>query len=446
MTGRRDRTERNNQFPPNQYFGNGSWGTSQGVDDVASGVCGGSIREPDGQGDVSAWSIDQSSDPFSRIAQSQSTADTLEGMDIGAESYRPPVGGQDPSYGINVAFNHYRHADLPQAEQDLKGFSWSETGIGQNAYPAPQAANTGQQTHGEPFYDHGPVPQFVDHSISDQAEFEDLLDGMDNEPEAISDPVDLNNLNVNLRRDEPWFCQPNIIPPEFQAHAANQCIGSEETSDTNRLTFENVNTDSSYVMVNGLITSMSSTGPSNMRLVGESWLTERPYDTHPGQPVQQEQDFGTYGPLPGHRPLSLVQHYLDSGISPGDVTEPDRLVAPPVQRDISSTVSFTTEASSLGADAPDVLHCPETGCESVFTRSYRKGNLRRHKKLYHGQHGRYECESGCDISFKRNDARVRHYRKCHPERASPYVARGPWKRSGGGGQDDDLRNISSWTG
>jgi hypothetical protein len=65
------------------------------------------------------------------------------------------------------------------------------------------------------------------------------------------------------------------------------------------------------------------------------------------------------------------------------------------------------------------LFCLEFGCNADFRGTYARGNLGRHKRLKHGSHQgdgprKYDCEEpGCAKSYKRQDARVKHYRKHH---------------------------------
>jgi hypothetical protein len=59
----------------------------------------------------------------------------------------------------------------------------------------------------------------------------------------------------------------------------------------------------------------------------------------------------------------------------------------------------------------------------------------------------YVCEDDtCAREFQRQDARLKHYRKYHPERAAdrPYISRSAASGSTGREQEADLINISSW--
>ncbi|KAF2032070.1 hypothetical protein EK21DRAFT_87451 [Setomelanomma holmii] len=75
-----------------------------------------------------------------------------------------------------------------------------------------------------------------------------------------------------------------------------------------------------------------------------------------------------------------------------------------------STVSTTSSASA------DVLSCHT--CGARFTGRYRRGNRARHERLNHGSNKTYHCEAaGCEKTFLRQDARLKHYRKRHPDLA-----------------------------
>lgn len=58
-------------------------------------------------------------------------------------------------------------------------------------------------------------------------------------------------------------------------------------------------------------------------------------------------------------------------------------------------------------------------CGKSFCGDYRKGNLARHRRQKHGEEEQsYPCEeSYCSRVFKRQDARLKHYRKQHHWRA-----------------------------
>jgi hypothetical protein len=69
------------------------------------------------------------------------------------------------------------------------------------------------------------------------------------------------------------------------------------------------------------------------------------------------------------------------------------------------------------------LYCQHDGCGLKFTGTHRRGTLHRHIRLKHmskqgspAQEKRYPCEGqDCDKDFKRQDARLKHYRSKHPE-------------------------------
>jgi hypothetical protein len=59
--------------------------------------------------------------------------------------------------------------------------------------------------------------------------------------------------------------------------------------------------------------------------------------------------------------------------------------------------------------------------DAAIQGDYRRGNLARHIRVQHGgQQGAprsFPCEElGCTSTFRRKDARLKHYRKSHSER------------------------------
>jgi len=82
----------------------------------------------------------------------------------------------------------------------------------------------------------------------------------------------------------------------------------------------------------------------------------------------------------------------------------------PVAESHSSRPSSPTTSTTS-----DVLGCPD--CPAQFKGIYRQGNYGRHKRQKHrGPPILFSCaNSGCDKTFKRADARVKHYRRHHPE-------------------------------
>lgn len=77
------------------------------------------------------------------------------------------------------------------------------------------------------------------------------------------------------------------------------------------------------------------------------------------------------------------------------------------------------EAKCPSVGTISVLACGELGCDVVFSGNYRQGNLQRHKRFLHRKNPvAYPCtDSNCHRSFKRSDARLKHYRKCHAHSA-----------------------------
>ncbi|KAF1976857.1 hypothetical protein BU23DRAFT_626400 [Bimuria novae-zelandiae CBS 107.79] len=79
--------------------------------------------------------------------------------------------------------------------------------------------------------------------------------------------------------------------------------------------------------------------------------------------------------------------------------------------------SIVCSMESTDAADPGPAICDD--CGRVFTGEYRRGNRARHRRQKHGDtEDMYDCKDpGCEASFKRQDARLKHYRKHHRELA-----------------------------
>ncbi|KAF2849476.1 hypothetical protein T440DRAFT_127639 [Plenodomus tracheiphilus IPT5] len=101
---------------------------------------------------------------------------------------------------------------------------------------------------------------------------------------------------------------------------------------------------------------------------------------------------------------------------------------------LGSLESTTSDSSRSGPWSPfdrldssksdittDTVTCAH--CGTQFRGRFRQGNLARHVKHSHGAtRPRYHCLAhGCDKTFNRTDARLKHTRKQHPEPHLPYI-------------------------
>lgn len=101
-------------------------------------------------------------------------------------------------------------------------------------------------------------------------------------------------------------------------------------------------------------------------------------------------------------------------------TEPATIFYPTLE--LSKVTSSSAGLSSI--DLPRQSMCEYCGIR--FCGRYAAGNLRRHQRTKHSVAGRkeFECkEPGCNRMFLRTDARLKHYRRHHPELAGLYVPR-----------------------
>ncbi|KAF1968618.1 hypothetical protein BU23DRAFT_259736 [Bimuria novae-zelandiae CBS 107.79] len=79
------------------------------------------------------------------------------------------------------------------------------------------------------------------------------------------------------------------------------------------------------------------------------------------------------------------------------------------------SVVSSVESSTSSASNP--IKCDD--CGRAYCGEYRRGNLARHRRQKHGhKEQKYPCEEpACEAIFKRQDARLKHYRKHHNWRA-----------------------------
>jgi hypothetical protein len=305
------------------------------------------------------------------------------------------------------------------------------------AYPAPRATNDGQDL--TPVYMRQPL----------EHQHPDTSNPVSREP----DQMPLDSVYTG-----PWSpFQPANANQSPQYLGQHRMIGRHEISETTRSMYSGDINYSSYTMPEGVTTPLSSINVSNSHM-GVNMTTGRAHNSQLPETSYQTHGAAPYRMVPDYAPLSLFQLNLERpatpriGVRPSfdeyPQWEPGSYSTQPMIRKHSSAYSCSTDASSHGlppTDDPDILYCDQAECSSFFTGIYRRGNLGRHRRQQHKYVKLYVCDDNtCAREFKRSDARVKHYRKHHPELASEYVPR-PQIRRLRGDQDDDLRNISGWT-
>jgi hypothetical protein len=212
------------------------------------------------------------------------------------------------------------------------------------------------------------------------------------------------------------------------------------------------------------MTPTSTTPLSSVNLpnndMEESMMTVRAQPHRLPRAASQAQSPTSYRMVPHNTPFDLFQLNVERSATPhvgGEPTcngytqsEAGFYLALPTTRKPSSARSSISSVSSPGApptEDPEVLECEQPGCLAFFTGDYRRGNLGRHRRLRHGNKS-YVCEDDtCAKEFRRQDARLKHYRKYHRSLAasSPYVPRPSQSRRPRGDPEVDLRYTSGWT-
>ena len=102
----------------------------------------------------------------------------------------------------------------------------------------------------------------------------------------------------------------------------------------------------------------------------------------------------------------------------GDFTLSESVPPSVPEQCITKTPISPSQNSKNGVEGPAAItseRCPYPDCGRTFVGLSRKGNMLRHIRTRHGA-PKYLCSSvGCGKMFRRNDAKLNHERKKHPE-------------------------------
>ncbi|KAI4946069.1 hypothetical protein J4E91_007512 [Alternaria rosae] len=263
------------------------------------------------------------------------------------------------------------------------------------------------------------------------------------------DPCQLNMGLLHVDPEQPpWSTYQTAdmhYSPNFPEEPA--VTGWQHTSETTFATTDREGSGSGYM--GDSCTPLSSGGYVSGGML-DSTLTERP-DTGYLQNTDPEHILPD---CPFSFPVPQIDINNDMGpmetrLAMGDSSWYGGDLLVPISRSLS-TRSSVSNASSAGpppTNDPEIMYCEVVDCRQPFTGLYRRGNLGRHRRLVHGTGKPYVCEDRtCAKEFRRPDARLKHYRKYHPELAvdSPLIRRSSASRSMRRNQEVELRNISSW--
>ena len=239
---------------------------------------------------------------------------------------------------------------------------------------------------------------------------------------------DTTPFNANLQQ-EPWsIYHPLDVNHEPGILEGAPGPGLEEVPDTTHSTTDHVS--------------------ENME---DSVVTERPVPDYPryANADQIPPYYLPQYPLPIHIDIERSATPLETPSTTQGSSQWEFGLDVPMQRS-HSTRSSVSNASSAGpppTHTPEIMYCEVVDCRQAFTGLYSRGNLGRHRRLVHGTGSRYVCgDDTCAKEFRRQDARLKHYRKYHPDLAadSPLVRRSSASRPTRRNQEDDLSNMSSW--
>ena len=264
----------------------------------------------------------------------------------------------------------------------------------------------------------------------------------------LVDGVNVELLDIGPERP-PWSTyQTAGMQNSPYSHEQLTIMDWQHTSETTFSTTDREGSGSGYIPES--CTPLSSRDCVSGSML-DSTLTERPDMGFP-----QSMDPDHISPdCPSS--WSIPQIGIDEYIPPID-TQPtledcyqyEGSLAVPMRRS-RSTRSSVSDASSTGPPifTPEVMYCDVGGCRQAFSGLYRRGNLGRHRRQKHREGKAYMCEDDtCAKEFQRKDARLKHYRRNHPELAvdSPLVRRSSASRSARRNQEVEFSNMSSWAG
>ncbi|KAH7414198.1 hypothetical protein DE146DRAFT_627263 [Phaeosphaeria sp. MPI-PUGE-AT-0046c] len=162
-----------------------------------------------------------------------------------------------------------------------------------------------------------------------------------------------------------------------------------------------------------------TSGDPNLEGMGDSFMTQQPRYMSSEGPYRFEEPLESFHP---ESPGMMASHVVCP-------RAPEHLSRPSYQHTrTSEDPGLTTESlpplalNAVEAQATEPsVQCEHEGCFQIFTGNHRRGTMHRHMRLKHSGNQnesgkKFFCEVlDCDKSFSRQDARLKHLRKKHPE-------------------------------
>jgi hypothetical protein len=150
--------------------------------------------------------------------------------------------------------------------------------------------------------------------------------------------------------------------------------------------------------------SISSYGGCRMPFVSENICTSSIFSSEPYDPGILDKTKILHLPTSSESDKGTSRYGLPTPVNP-------------------SACGKSSSTSSTGSSSvPDALVCHVCEDDMQYAGKYRIGNLHRHMRLKHGIDGKereYPCKAhDCPKTYRRQDARLKHYRKMHPELCS----------------------------
>ncbi|PSN72825.1 hypothetical protein BS50DRAFT_169656 [Corynespora cassiicola Philippines] len=140
-------------------------------------------------------------------------------------------------------------------------------------------------------------------------------------------------------------------------------------------------------------------------------MVTNPLEGRPIGMLSQPPNDGWLPQVLTHLPASQ-REYSEDEQSPYDPRRSELLLYPPGSQGSQSSGATSPSGSTVSGLSTDSLSCPQ--CDASFHGKHARGSLARHIRGHNKKPIKCEAE-GCNKFFERSDARLKHYRKRHPD-------------------------------
>jgi hypothetical protein len=142
---------------------------------------------------------------------------------------------------------------------------------------------------------------------------------------------------------------------------------------------------------------------------------DRPLNSHNILYPVKIQDEHPASRFDSHQPFSMLSSTTASELQNQSLITDPRITA------VNDLVISMSDVSEPVSSVEDILKCED--CEATFSGDFRRGNMARHKRHFHGEKAYFCHFPSCSRVFKRADARKKHVRSRHPDDPSAHHMR-----------------------